>query len=253
MLTLLHCFLLGFSASSFVPLKICLPMVWAMKKCKPTLVLFHWEFFSVSLLILEQSPQLLSRLIPDSDSTVDFPHTSTNGPSPISIPVLFLPSPGMLSFPHFSWLKHFLESESHSVVPNCLWPQGLYSPWNSPGQNTGVGSLSLLQGIFPTQGLNPGLPHCRQILYQLSHQGSPRILEWAAYPFSSRSSQPRNRTGVSFIAGGFITNWDKREALSCHQSFRTQCKFQPAYDPGLSSSLSSQGLQNISLHDICHS
>ena len=43
--------------------------------------------------------------------------------------------------------------------------------WNSPGQNTGVGSLSLLQGIFPTQGLNPGLPHCRQILYQLSHKG----------------------------------------------------------------------------------
>ena len=50
---------------------------------------------------------------------------------------------------------------------------GLYSPWNSPGQNTGVGSHSLLQGIFPTQGSNPGLPHCRQILYQLSHKGSP--------------------------------------------------------------------------------
>ena len=54
-----------------------------------------------------------------------------------------------------------------------LQPHGLYSPWNSPGQNTGVGSLSLLQGTFPTQGLNPGLPHCRQILYQLSHKGSP--------------------------------------------------------------------------------
>ena len=51
-----------------------------------------------------------------------------------------------------------------------LRPHGLYSPWNSPGQNTGVGSLSL-QGIFPTQGLNPGLPHCKQILYQLSHKG----------------------------------------------------------------------------------
>ena len=59
------------------------------------------------------------------------------------------------------------------------------SPWNSLGQNTGVGSLSLLQGIFPTQGLNPGLLHCRQILYQLSHKGSPRILEGVAYPFSS--------------------------------------------------------------------
>ena len=51
-------------------------------------------------------------------------------------------------------------------------PQGLYSPWNSPGQNTGVGSLFLLQGIFPTQESNPGLLHCRQILYQLSYQGS---------------------------------------------------------------------------------
>ena len=51
-------------------------------------------------------------------------------------------------------------------------------PWNSPGQNTGVGSLSRLQRIFPTQGLNPGLLHCRWILYQLSHKGSPRILEW---------------------------------------------------------------------------
>ena len=61
-------------------------------------------------------------------------------------------------------------SESHSVVSDSLRPCGLYSPWNSPGQNTGVGSLSLLQGIFPTQESNPGLPHCRQILYQLSHK-----------------------------------------------------------------------------------
>ena len=69
------------------------------------------------------------------------------------------------------------ESESHSVIFNSFWPHGLYSPWNSTGQNTGVGSLSCLQGIFPTKRLNPGLPYCRQILYQLSHQGSPRILE----------------------------------------------------------------------------
>ena len=66
------------------------------------------------------------------------------------------------------------ESESHSVVSNSLQPHGLYSPWNSLGQNTGVGSLLLLQGIFPTQGTNLGLPPCRQILYQLSHKGSPR-------------------------------------------------------------------------------
>ena len=106
-------------------------------------------------------------------------------------------------------LNHFeSESETHSVVSDSLWPHGLYSPWNSPDQNTGVGSLSLLQGgVFPTQALNPGLSHCRWILYQLSHKGSPRVLEWVAYPFSSRSSQPRNLTGVSCIAGRFFTNW----------------------------------------------
>ena len=61
------------------------------------------------------------------------------------------------------------EKKSPPVVSNSLRPHGLYSPWNSPGQNTGMGSLSLLQGIFLTQGSNPGLPLCRQILYQLSH------------------------------------------------------------------------------------
>ena len=103
------------------------------------------------------------------------------------------------------------ESESRSVMSDSLQPHGLYSPWNSPRQNTGVGSLSLLQGIFLTQGSNPGLPQCRQILYQLSHRGSPRILEQVAYPFSSGSSWPRNRTGVSCIAGRFFTNWATRE------------------------------------------
>ena len=83
---------------------------------------------------------------------------------------------------------------------------GLYSPWNSPGQNTGVNSLSLLQGS------NPGLPHCRWILYQLSHKDSPIILEWVAFPFSSGSSQPRNRTRVSRIASEFFTNWAIRVA-----------------------------------------
>ena len=61
-----------------------------------------------------------------------------------------------------------------------------------PGTNTGVGCLALLQGLIPTQGLNPGIPHCRQILYHLSHQGSPSILEWVAYPFSRGSSQDKN-------------------------------------------------------------
>ena len=162
-----------------------------------------------------------------------------------------------------------------------------YSPWNSPGQNTGAGSYSLLQGVFPIQESNPDLPHCRQILYQLSyqgnpfiysvqfssvtqscptlcnpmdyiahraplsmgfssqeywggwpcllkgifptqgsnpcllhcrlilcqlsHQGNPRILAWVAYPFSRGSSWPRNQTGVSCIAGRFFTSWAIRE------------------------------------------
>ena len=104
-------------------------------------------------------------------------------------------------------------SESRSVMSDSLRPHGLYSLWNSPGQSTGVGSLFLLQGFFPTQGSNPGLPHCRLILYQLSCQGSPRILDWIACQFSSRSSWPGIGTRVSCIAGGFFTNWATREAL----------------------------------------
>ena len=68
---------------------------------------------------------------------------------------------------------------------------------DSPGKNTGVFCHALLQGNFPTQGLNPGLPHCRQILYCLSHQRSLRILECVAYPFSGEFSWPRNWTRVS--------------------------------------------------------
>ena len=77
----------------------------------------------------------------------------------------------------------------------------MYSPWNSPGQNTEVHSLYLLQGLFPNQGLNLGLSHCKQILYQLSHKGNPRILEWVAYPFSSRSFQTRNWNQIPCTAG----------------------------------------------------
>ena len=63
-------------------------------------------------------------------------------------------------------------NESHTIVSNSLEPHGLNSSCNSPGQNTGVDSLSLLQGIFSTQGSNPGLPQCGWILYQLSHKRS---------------------------------------------------------------------------------
>ena len=136
-----------------------------------------------------------------------------------------------------------LLSCSNSLQPYGLYPARLLSPWDSPGRNTGVGchallwgnlpnpgmeprsqvdslpseppgkskntgvgTLPLLQGIFPTQRSNPGLLHCRWILYQLCHQGSPRILEWVAYPFSSRSFQPRNQNRVSCIAGRFFTS-----------------------------------------------
>ena len=80
-------------------------------------------------------------------------------------------------------------NKSRSVVSNSLRPRGLSSPWNSPGQDTGVGSLSLLQGIFPTQGLNPGLRHCRRILYQLSHEGRSR----------SQEGGPNRRTKTAMV------------------------------------------------------
>ena len=111
-------------------------------------------------------------------------------------------------------LDNLIQSESPSVESDSLQPHGLHSPWNSPGQNMRVGSCSLLQGIFPTLGLNSGFLHSRQILYQLSPQARAQILEWVAYPFSSRSFQPRNRTRVSSIAGRFFTSWATREAPS---------------------------------------
>ena len=104
------------------------------------------------------------------------------------------------------------------VASDSLWPMDCNPPdssvhGDSPDKNTGVGCHGLLQGIFPTQGWNPGISHCRWILYCLNHQGSPWILEWVTYPFSRWSSWPRNWTGVSCIAGGFFTSWATREAL----------------------------------------
>ena len=104
---------------------------------------------------------------------------------------------------------------SCSVMFDSLQPHGLYRSWNSLGQNTGVGSLSLLQGIFPTQRSNPGLPLCRQILYQLSYKGIPRILEWVA--FSRGYSWPRNWIGVSCIAGGFFLPTELSKKRACNR------------------------------------
>ena len=77
-------------------------------------------------------------------------------------------STGLSSFPSTTTQGTMEDDESRSVVSNSLWPYVPYSPWNSPGQNTGVGSCFLHQGIFSMQGSNPGLQHCRWILNQLS-------------------------------------------------------------------------------------
>ena len=117
------------------------------------------------------------------------------------------------------------ESESHSVMSDSLWPHGLYNPWNSPGQKTGVGSLSLSRGIFPTQGSNPGLLHCRRILYQLSHKESPRILEWVIYPFTSGSSRLRNWTGCPALqVGSLLTELSGKPLVKC-KKFQIQNNF----------------------------
>ena len=134
----------------------------------------------------------------------------------------------MLSIPLLSgivyedfFLKYFVEftvkseSQNRSVMSISLQPHGLHRPWNSLGQNTGVGSLSLLQGVFQTQKSNPGVPQFRLILYQLTYKGRPRILEWVAISFSRGSSQPRDWTWVSCIAGAFFTLWTTREAITC--------------------------------------
>ena len=119
-------------------------------------------------------------------------------------------------------------------------PPGSSIHGDSPGQKTGMGCHALLQGIFPTQGLDPGLPHCRQILYWLGHQESEvtqscqtlcdpvncsppgssihgilqaRVLEWVASSFSRGSSQPTDWTQVSLIAGRRFNLW-AREALN---------------------------------------
>ena len=112
---------------------------------------------------------------------------------------------------YLAWLVYHLKKvKVTQSVSNFLRSHGLSMEFSRP--EYWVGSLYLLQGIFPAQGSNPGLPHCGQILYQLSHKGSPRTLEWVAYPFSRGSSRPRNRTRVSRTTGRFFANWAIREA-----------------------------------------
>ena len=92
-------------------------------------------------------------------------------------------------------LKEILAAQSCPTLcdpVDCSLP-GTSVHGDSPGKSTGMGCHALLQGIFPAQWLNPGLLHCRQILYHLSHQGSPRILKWVAYSFFRGPSQESNQ------------------------------------------------------------
>ena len=104
--------------------------------------------------------------------------------------------------------------------------QWLYSPWNSPGQNTGVDNLSLLQGNLPKPGIEPRSPTLHVDSLPANLYCNPRILEWVAYPFS-RSSWPRSTTKVSCIAGGCFTNWDIRELI--HQNTFNTLHFDSAW------------------------
>ena len=116
------------------------------------------------------------------------------------------------------YTEHFTPKQHSAVL--CLAAQScptLYDPMDcrssgssvhgdSPGKNIGGGCHAFLQEIFPTHRSNPGIPHCRHILYHLSHQRSPRMLVWVIYPFFRGTSLPRNQTRISCIAGGFFTS-----------------------------------------------
>ena len=133
--------------------KILLPVWWYFQFCFPDLpptisFLANWSTHSIQGWCLHSVERW---------SGLGLPHLAQNW------------SPSVL----FVYIEVCEWSESRSVVSDSLWPYGLYSSWSSPGQKTGVGGLSLLQGIFLTQESNRGLLHCRWILYQLTYQGSP--------------------------------------------------------------------------------
>ena len=113
-----------------------------------------------------------------------------------------------------------LKSESHSVMSDSVTPE-LYSPWNSPGQNTGVGSLFLIQGIFTTQGLNPGLLQCPQILYQLGHK------------VSSEPHKCRERLCLPHVPVVCLSAWKQilQKELSCHRAPHQEFHHPEEIDP----------------------
>ena len=130
--------------------------------------------------------------------------------------------PGILQSIRSQRVRHDWVTELNLVAQSCLIlcdcnPPGSSVYGDSPNKNTGEGCHVLFLVIFPFQGSKPVLLHCRQIIYHLSHKGSPRTLEWVSYPFSSGSAWPRNWTQVSCVTGEFFTSWDTREKHCCIQ------------------------------------
>ena len=108
------------------------------------------------------------------------------------------------------------ESVSRSVISSSLQPHGLYPtrllcPWDSPGKKTGAGSHALLQGIFPTQGSNLDLLHCRQILYCLSHQGRP-LLFWGPYKLLEKARADRR----AYVEAIWAVYWVRHRSIPEH-------------------------------------
>ena len=154
-----------------------------------------WEGYFISNLLLLLGCLPVSQLkslhnFQSSSSLKDGKRISFSS-SPMKIPTLLIRS---------STLKFSFVVVLCLVTQSCLMfcdltdcsPPGSSVHGDSPGKNIGVGCHALLQRIFPTQGLSPDLPNCKQILYHLSHQGSRRLLEWVTYLFSRVFSQPRN-------------------------------------------------------------
>ena len=114
----------------------------------------------------------------------------------------------LISYMFFSCAVLCLVTQSSLTLcdpVNCSLP-GSSVHGDSPGKHAGVGYHALLQGDLPNPGIEPRSPALQQIIYQLSHQGRPRIVDWVAYPFSRGSSQPSNQTRVSRIASTFFTS-----------------------------------------------
>ena len=206
--------------------------------------------YQVSYFLCPHVPSVLSEFLPSALLCL-VAFTSSIPPPALLILTSTLVLTQTFPLTFFNPIMNFLLKKVEVKPFSCDWVFAtpwtvlarLLHPWDFLGKSTGVGCHFLLQGIFPIQGSNVGLlhcrqapyclnckgsswgssqprdwtqvyPHCRQILYQLSYKGSPRTLAWIAYPFSSRSSWPRNWAGLFCIAGRVFTNWGIREALN---------------------------------------